>query len=265
MGCIYKITNVLTGKIYIGQTAGTIEHRFKEHKRNAKNGVPYYLYKAMRKYGEENFEIQELKHCDDSELNKKERYWISLLDSCNNGYNMTLGGEGRLKYRYQELAQAYIELGSERAVCEKFCYAPVTVQKACESNNIEILPSGSTTKMQWDSGLRENQREQMRKLGKSLKGKKLSQEHRQKLSESKMGKYCGENNPMYGKNFSEEHKEKLSQNSAWAKPVKCIETNMVYSSACKAAKAVGLKSSAGVSKCCINEQKTAGGYHWQFC
>jgi len=40
---------------------------------------------------------------------------------------------------------------------------------------------------------------------------------------------------------------------------------MVYSSACKAAKAIGLKSSAGVSKCCINEQKTAGGYHWQFC
>ena len=80
-----------------------------------------------------------------------------------------------------------------------------------------------------------------------------------------MGKYRGENNPMYGKNFSKEHRERMSQNSAWAKPVKCIETNIIYSSACNAAKAVGLKSSAGISKCCINEQKTAGGYHWQSC
>ena len=265
MGYIYKITNVLTGKIYVGQTAGTIEHRFKEHKRNAERGEIYYLYRAMRKYGEENFEIQELENCNNNDLDEREQYWISFLDSYKNGYNMTLGGEGRLKYKYQELAQAYIELGSERAVCDKFHCAPITVQKACESNGIEILPSGSTTKMQWDSGLRENQREQIRELGKSLKGKKLSQEHRQKLSESKMGKYCGENSPMYGKNFSKEHREKMSQNSAWAKAVKCIETEKIYSSACKAAKAIGLKSSAGISKCCNGEQKTAGGYHWQFC
>ena len=85
------------------------------------------------------------------------------------------------------------------------------------------------------------------------------------MSESKIGKYCGENSPMYGKNFSKEHREKLSQNSAWAKSVKCIETEKVYSSACKAAKAIGLKSSTGISKCCNGERKTAGGYHWQFC
>lgn len=74
----------------------------------------------------------------------------------------------------------------------------------------------------------------------------------------------GENSPMYGKIFSTKHRENLSKNSAWAKKVQCIETGEIYTSACKAAKAVNLKSSAGISKCCLGQQKTAGGFHWIF-
>lgn len=66
---------------------------------------------------------------------------------------------------------------------------------------------------------------------------------------------------MYGKKFSEEHKRKLSQNSAWAKSVRCIETGEIFSSALQASKNLGLKSSAGISKCCKGQNKTAGGYH----
>ena len=48
------------------------------------------------------------------------------------------------------------------------------------------------------------------------------------------------------------------------KKILCVETGEVFNNQSSAAKAVGLKSSAGISKCCLGERKTAGGYHWQF-
>lgn len=48
---IYKITNNINGKIYIGQTKTSIERRFISHKSAARRGINYILYKAIRKYG----------------------------------------------------------------------------------------------------------------------------------------------------------------------------------------------------------------------
>lgn len=101
----------------------------------------------------------------------------------------------------------------------------------------------------------------MSEIGKSNKGKKLSDEHRKKMSKAKIGKYVGENNPNYGKKLSEEHRKKLIENSGQAKKVICIETQQIFSSALQAAKAVGLKSSSGISKCCAKQAFTAGGFH----
>lgn len=69
---------------------------------------------------------------------------------------------------------------------------------------------------------------------------------------------------MYGKSFTEEHKQKLVENSGIAKLVRCIETGEIFSSALQASKKVGLKSSAGISKCCSGERRTAGKLHWEF-
>lgn len=74
MGYIYKIVCSQSNKIYIGQTTNTIESRFKEHKKQAKNGTQGHLYNAMRKYGVENFIIQEIEQCDNILLNDKEQY-----------------------------------------------------------------------------------------------------------------------------------------------------------------------------------------------
>lgn len=60
IGHIYCICCLANGKLYIGQTVKSIEKRFKEHKQAAKRGVPYRLYSAMRKYGVENFTIEEI-------------------------------------------------------------------------------------------------------------------------------------------------------------------------------------------------------------
>ena len=46
--------------------------------------------------------------------------------------------------------------------------------------------------------------------------------------------------------------------------VLCVETGKIYSSQSLAAQDISLQSSAGISKCCTGERKTAGGYHWRY-
>ena len=98
MGSIYKITNKVNGKVYIGKTIVSLEHRMKFHIIYAKNlSSQKYLYKSMRKHGIENFRIEQIDKCETlSELNEKEKYWINYYQSrdCLKGYNVALGGDG---------------------------------------------------------------------------------------------------------------------------------------------------------------------------
>lgn len=96
---IYKITNNVNNKVYIGQSVN-IASRWKEHlcKPFNPNDSSYnsYFYKAIRKYGIENFSFSIVEQCEKNELNDKEQYWIRFYQSCdhNFGYNLTSGGEG---------------------------------------------------------------------------------------------------------------------------------------------------------------------------
>lgn len=105
MNIIYKITNQVNHKIYIGKTSRDIVERFKEHKieanryKNQRKTFEYEsrLYPAMLKYGFENFSIEiieKLKESDD--INEKEKYYIKILNSTdsNIGYNISQGGLG---------------------------------------------------------------------------------------------------------------------------------------------------------------------------
>ena len=89
-GYIYKITNKVNGKSYIGQTRNSVEFRWRQHKNN-KNG--YALHAAIRKYGAENFEVETLEKCDISRLDEREIYYIDKYDTFNNGYNLSKGGD----------------------------------------------------------------------------------------------------------------------------------------------------------------------------
>lgn len=100
-GTIYKITNLINNKIYIGKTTRDIKRRFIEHKLKAKSGLDYHLSRAIRKYGDKNFIIETIQvFCCTSEslLNRKldeaEKKYINLFNSKINGYNMTDGGDG---------------------------------------------------------------------------------------------------------------------------------------------------------------------------
>lgn len=74
MGYIYKITNQVNGKVYIGKTQYTIESRWKTHMYALNNGIKYTLYKAMRKYGVENFVIEQIEEAPNDILDEREKY-----------------------------------------------------------------------------------------------------------------------------------------------------------------------------------------------
>jgi len=95
---IYKITNTINSKIYIGQSVNPKE-RFARHKRIAKTkGREFcYLQASIAKHGEENFTIEIIDQCNgQKEANDREIYWIAFYDSTNRekGMNLTKGGGG---------------------------------------------------------------------------------------------------------------------------------------------------------------------------
>jgi group I intron endonuclease len=94
LGVIYKITNNINGKSYIGQTIRPLKRRWQEHCQNVERCK--VLHRAIVKYGKENFTIKEIDTADTSnELNDKEIYWIKYYSTLiPDGYNMTKGGGG---------------------------------------------------------------------------------------------------------------------------------------------------------------------------
>ena len=88
---IYKITNIQNNKVYIGQTIRPIKERFHRHINDAMNNIlDTHFARAIRKYGKDNFIIEEIDNANSQdELNKKEQYWIQYYNSVNEGYNET--------------------------------------------------------------------------------------------------------------------------------------------------------------------------------
>ena len=92
--CIYKLTNTVNGKIYIGYTTDTHLGRFNQHISKS-HSADTYIARAMRKYGVENFTTEVIDTADTvEELLELEVYYIAKYDSTNQdiGYNMHRGG-----------------------------------------------------------------------------------------------------------------------------------------------------------------------------
>lgn len=87
---IYKITNLITGKVYIGQSVDILR-RWRQHKHSS---FSYPLYEDFKKYGLDNFSFEVLEECQEDELNAKEKEYIQKYNSFTNGYNQTIGGSG---------------------------------------------------------------------------------------------------------------------------------------------------------------------------
>ena len=131
-GKIYKIYNDVNDKLYIGKTVSSIEKRFQEHCDDSKKErcEKRPLYNAMNKYGIEHFFIELIEECDLKELSEKEIYWIGYYNSYKNGYNATLGGDGKILYDYDLIVQLYQNGLTGKEIANQLVCDIDTVRKA---------------------------------------------------------------------------------------------------------------------------------------
>lgn len=133
---IYKITNLIDGTSYIGQST-QIKEREKRHWKTAYDEKDHSynnpLYRAIRKYGLENFSFEIIKECLVQDLNEEEKYWIKYYDTFFNGYNLTFGGDGSgTKEKKDSVIGTIIDLEntelSQREIAEKWKISEEMVQ-----------------------------------------------------------------------------------------------------------------------------------------
>lgn len=138
MAYIYQIINNINNKIYIGKTEFSIEKRFKEHCQDAfrEKNEKRPLYAAMRKYGIENFHIELIEETDNPE--EREIYWIEQKRSFKNGYNATLGGDGKKYIDYDLVIATYNELQSIVDTANKLNIHKDSVANILHNSNISI-------------------------------------------------------------------------------------------------------------------------------
>ena len=147
MPYIYKITNLINQKIYIGQTTKSIQERWKRHwadstKPDISNRP---LYKAFNKYGKDNFKIEEIEECSLEKLSEREIYWIEKLGSFKYGYNATLGGDGVHYADYDLIYNLYLKGYNIKTIASLTNYDTGTVSNAIQAKGItheELIARG---------------------------------------------------------------------------------------------------------------------------
>ena len=225
-GYIYKTTNLINGKIYIGKRKGEFTTSYK--------GSGKYLKNALNKYGVENFSVEVIEYCETLDIqNEREKYWISYYQNLDTPmYNIAKGGDGGDTYCKLSKTDRDImlrrksEASRNNQIIYKENYAnghkkawetrrkngndkmSIEQRRKLSEAHKGYKPSKESIQKGIESrkGYKHSE-ETKRKISKSNKGKKRSVETRLKLSQSLKGKQCGELNGFYGKTHTEKTKE----------------------------------------------------------
>jgi len=194
---IYKITNMVNGKAYIGQTTRPLKERIKEHYSKDKS----LLYKAVKKYGKSNFEVEIICKCSSlKELGSKEKFFINKLRTLvPNGYNVSEGGENTVH------SEETLKKMSEK---KRGKLHPLFGKKRSSKVKKLISESKKGTKISEETRL---------KISIAHKGTKKTSEHRLKISQS-----------LKGKKKTREHSEKIAK--SLGTKILCNETGEIFSS-----------------------------------
>ena len=183
---IYKISNSVNDKVYIGITSYSIEQRYKWHVRDCKSGVEKKLYKAMRKHGIDNFKIELLESADDSIIDKREEFYIEYYDSFNNGYNASPVSYG-IKHHTEEDKKRMSEKAKGRKQSKDTLEKRSIAMKNFWEDKDELkkqyaqLAKINFANREYTNEFRENVRHRML-------GSTLSEETKQKIGDANRGK-----------------------------------------------------------------------------
>lgn len=161
MGYIYKITNSINNKVYIGLTnlSNPID-RWTKHLVDYRTATKYSkrpLYEAMNKYGVENFHFEIIEETDNPK--EREQYWIKQYNSYigfenSNGYNATLGGDGLNKKVFSKEEQEIIfQLNKDGYSCNYIAtyleHTSESISKFLKENNLPVKSYKGTAVRQY--------------------------------------------------------------------------------------------------------------------
>ncbi len=141
-GRLYVITNNINGKQYVGKTYDSLSNRWRDHLKKSKSEINRPLYRAIAKYGKDSFSIKEIAEYEEDILENEEELLIVQLNTYGNGYNATLGGDGR-KYIEIDLERArrlYLELGSIKITAAKLGICARTLTTFFKNHDVLITP-----------------------------------------------------------------------------------------------------------------------------
>lgn len=260
--CIYKHTNKVNGKVYIGQTCQRPEDRW----RNGKGYEgPYCFYYAIQKYGWDNFshEILENNLPTVEIANEREKYYIKLYHSCVydpecNGYNSTFGGEGVSTWSEKEeelLYKYYPEEGP--GVAKRFNGKYTSEAVRSRANALGIF-------CQFTAVLRLNDDWEIEK-----EYTKISEVELDGYSRGSVLQCCQRSFTKSGNKYWCFKKDYGDDWEPWYgacvhnQPVYCWELQLSYNNAKEAARKTGANYSH-ILHCCneVPKYNTSGGYHW---
>ena len=233
---IYKITNCVNNKVYIGKSVDILNKRWPYHKALLNNGahVNKHLQHSWNKYGEKNFDFSIIFECPQDELDKYEIYYIAVYKSylSEYGYNKTYGGDGS------------IPTDETRA---KMSIAHMGILGTPESKAKQSL------KLRGENNPMYGRKKELS----PVYGKPKSDETIQKLKDcwtderklAQSERVSGKNNPMSGR---------TGNTNPASRSAICIETDDFFETLKDAAKWCGLKTHTNISNVCNGLRKHAG-------
>jgi len=219
MYIVYQHQNLINGKRYFGITSQNPERRWGKGG-NGYKSTPHF-YSAIQKYGWDNFSHTILyTELTQEQAYEIEKYLIATYKTQDRqyGYNILEGGQATT---------------IPPEIRDK-------MSKAMRGNKNGLGHPCSEEKKQ--------------KISKAQKGRKLTEDHKKKLSEAAKKRHVP---------CTQDKKEKLSKSYPNKKPVYCVETNIVYESVQACARELSLYAT-NVTKVCKGIHKTTGGYHLKY-
>jgi group I intron endonuclease len=232
---IYKITNKINGKIYIGKSTKNDDDYM---------GSGISILRAIKKYGIENFYKEIIEQCHNiDDLNEKECFWIKHYKSIDRkvGYNIAEGGNGgNTRIGYSD--------------CEMICYLKNVSDglKNSEKYKKSVENKKGVKNPQHSDKMKELYKQGKLKIG--VYTSKLTEETKKKISEKNKGK-----------KRSDDVKNKIAKSKY--KKVYRFDLNMVFIDEYLSIDDASKK--CDINRCCISDvcngrQKTAGGFKWSF-
>ena len=140
MAYIYCIKNNINGKCYVGKTLKSPNERFSEHLYDAYKPTEENrpLYRAIKKYGKNNFSLQTLEECADELASEREIWYIKKLKTYAHGYNATIGGDGKQLFDH-DIIKAQLEAGlSQKLIAELNGCSIDLIRQVRLANNIPL-------------------------------------------------------------------------------------------------------------------------------